>query len=423
MHLPTKVKISLAVVGVRLRVGLLLALHEAATLTTRVLVANLVDLKSVITAVEHDDEVTGLIIRLGGDELSVEAEHVHILLEHLLHVDLGGLGLQGEDGAKRVLRRAVTVVGRDLGLGHDWHGLRKLDGVLLDTHVVTVPSLSEVITVVDEALATIDDDLVAADEVSGTVVLLALEAHAGAVSKNGGLGESLLLKEHREGETARVLGVDLLDLNLTVRKVVVEDVELVTTVVGAVLPKDVEGQNLAVVVEEGLESLVRATTLKLHLDVLLDLSLIRRSLLVVNHGASVSEVVIGLALRSVQGAALVLVETSREVIAVNNSEDTLVHVQVAAQVEISPGVVSGLIIGERKLVSLEEDALGDTRVLNARLDDVKGVVIKVIEDDALADAEVFVGVFDDGLLEESVELEDLQLKRKMLASRVHFDVN
>jgi hypothetical protein len=76
-------------------VVVLLALHELTTNATRVLVADLVDLDGVVTAVEGDDETTRLIIRLGGDELRLESQNVHILLEHLLHVDLRRLGLQG----------------------------------------------------------------------------------------------------------------------------------------------------------------------------------------------------------------------------------------------------------------------------------------------------------------------------------------
>ena len=153
-------------------------------------------------------------------------------------------------------------------------------------------------------------------------------------------------------------------------------------------------------------------------NVLFDFSLIRRGLLEVDHGASVSEVVLGKRLRRVERAALILIEASREVVAVNNSEDALVHVQVLSDIEVLPGVVLGLVLGERQLVSLEEDALRDTGVLDARLNDVQSVIIKIVVDDALADAEVLVGVLDDGLLEVSVELEDLQFQIHMSAYQV-----
>lgn len=90
-------EVTLAVVVVRNWVALLLALHEATTNSARVLVAHLVDLHSVVTAVEGDDEGAGLIIRLGGDELGVEAHDVHVLFEHLLHVEFWWLGLEGNN--------------------------------------------------------------------------------------------------------------------------------------------------------------------------------------------------------------------------------------------------------------------------------------------------------------------------------------
>ena len=183
-----------------------------------------------------------------------------------------------------------------------------------------------------------------------------------------------------------------------------------------ILPKDVEGEHLTVVVEERLKSLVGAATLEADLNVLLDLSLIRGSLLIVDHGTGVSEVVLGKGLSGVEGAALVGIEASGEVIAVDNSEDTLVHVQVLSNVEVPPGIVLGLVLRERKLVSLEEDALRNTSVLNAGLNDVKSVIIKIVVDDAFADTEVFVGVLDDGLLEVSVELEHLQFQKQIVSA-------
>jgi hypothetical protein len=87
---------------------LLLALHEAATNTSRVLVTDFVDLNGVVTAVERDDEGTGLIIGFSADELGVESEDVHVLLEHLLHVILWWLRLQGNNRGHWVLRGTVA---------------------------------------------------------------------------------------------------------------------------------------------------------------------------------------------------------------------------------------------------------------------------------------------------------------------------
>ena len=93
----TKGEIFFSVVVTSFGVHLFLALHETTSNTSGVLVANLIDLDSVITAVEGDDEVTGLIIGLGADQFGVKSEHVHVLFEHLLHVNLGGLRSQRVD--------------------------------------------------------------------------------------------------------------------------------------------------------------------------------------------------------------------------------------------------------------------------------------------------------------------------------------
>ena len=98
-----KSEIAFSVIVTSLWIDLFLALHEAASNTARVLVANLVDLDSVVSAEERDHEVTGLIIRLSADQFSIKSEHVHVLFEHFFHVNLGGLRSQRVNRAKGVL--------------------------------------------------------------------------------------------------------------------------------------------------------------------------------------------------------------------------------------------------------------------------------------------------------------------------------
>ena len=93
----TKSEILFSVVVTSFGVDLFLALHETTTNTARVLVTNLIDLDGVITTVERDDEVSGLIIGLSADQFGVKSEDVHVLFEHLLHVNLGGFRSQGID--------------------------------------------------------------------------------------------------------------------------------------------------------------------------------------------------------------------------------------------------------------------------------------------------------------------------------------
>ena len=58
-------------------------------------------------------------------------------------------------------------------------------------------------------------------------------------------------------------------------------------------------------------------------------------------------------------------------------------------------------------MSLQKDSLWHSRVLNSWLDDVDGVIVKVVVDDAFSDSVVFVWVFNNWFLEVSVEAENL----------------
>ena len=61
-------------------------------------------------------------------------------------------------------------------------------------------------------------------------------------------------------------------------------------------------------------------------------------------------------------------------------------------------------------MSLQENTLGNTTILHLVFDNVDSVIIQVIIDYAFSDSIVFVGVFNYGLLEVSLELEDLFMK-------------
>jgi hypothetical protein len=229
------------------------------------------------------------------------------------------------------------------------------------------------------------------------------------VSKDWGLSELLLLEEHWEWETAGVLGVDLLHLDSTVGEEVVQDVVLVTTIVGSVLPKDVEAENLSVVIEEALEGFVGSATLEKHLNVVLHLGLVWGSLFVVDHQSGLGEEILWIAFGSVECKSLVSEETSGEFIAVDDSEHSCVNIEVHANVEVLPDVVLGWVRWVWQLVSLHEDTLWNSGVLNSWLNDVDGVIIKVVVDGALSKSVVLIGVFNDWFLEVSIEAKDLSV--------------
>ena len=58
-------------------------------------------------------------------------------------------------------------------------------------------------------------------------------------------------------------------------------------------------------------------------------------------------------------------------------------------------------------MSLEEDTLWDTRILDSWLNDVESIIIQVEVDDAFSHTVVFVLVLNDWLKEVTFEVEDL----------------
>lgn len=272
-----------------------------------------------------------------------------------------------------------------------------------DTHVVGVPGLGELITVIDEAFSSVNDDLVSTKQVGWSVVFLFLERHTWAMGEYWCLGKLLFLQKHWEWESSRVLGIDFFDLDSSVGKEVVENVVFITTIVGSILPEDMEAKNFSIVVEEALKGFVWSSTLKLDFDVVFHLSLIWRGLLEVDHFSSMGEKILWVCLWGTKGNSLIGKESSSEIIAVNDSENSLVDIKVGTDVEITPEVVLGLVFWVWELVSLQEDTLWDSGVLNSWLNDVDGVIVEVVVDDALSNSVVLVGIFNNWLLEIAVE--------------------
>ena len=64
-------------------------------------------------------------------------------------------------------------------------------------------------------------------------------------------------------------------------------------------------------------------------------------------------------------------------------------------------------------MSLEENSLRDSRVLNLWLNDMEGIIIQIEVDDALSDTVVLVLVLNNWLEEVAFEVEDLKSKRVM----------
>ena len=135
-------------------------------------------------------------------------------------------------------------------VSHVGSSLSKLQWLLINAHVLTVPLLGKVVTVVDQALSAVDLHLLSTEQVRWSIVLLILQRHAWAMGQDWSLGELLLFQKHWERETAGVLGIDLFHLNSAIGQEVVEDVVFVTAIISSVLPQDIEAQNFSIVIQE-----------------------------------------------------------------------------------------------------------------------------------------------------------------------------
>jgi len=412
----TDEEVLLRVVGLGNGREMFLLLHEFTSHTSRVFVTDFVNLDGIISTEEGDNELTGFIIRLSRDEFGVESEDVHVLLEHLLHVDLGGLSSEVEDTVHGVFLSSVSSVRGDSLVDKVRSGLAEGLGVLGDSHVALVPFLSEGITVVDSANSSVDFEVNSTHKVLRQVEFFFSERHAGAVSENRLLGELLSLEEHREGVASRVLLGDLLNLARVVGEEVVKGIVLNTTVVGLVIPEDGEGEDLSVVLEERVEVSVGTATTKSDFIVVLHLTCIWRILFEVNHSASLLVRIIGKAFGVTESDTFVSVEGLGEFITVVNAEDSGVNIKVHRHVKVRPGVALRRASVFGYLVSLKEDTLGESSVLLSVLNDVDGVVIKVVHHSALVDSEVLLSRFNNGLLEVAAESQDLSIVLKPLGS-------
>jgi hypothetical protein len=60
-------------------------------------------------------------------------------------------------------------------------------------------------------------------------------------------------------------------------------------------------------------------------------------------------------------------------------------------------------------MSLKENTLWDTRVLNSWLENMNGIVIKIVVQNTFSDSEVFVTILNNWFLEITVESQDLSV--------------
>jgi len=147
----------------------------------------------------------------------------------------------------------------------------------------------------------------------------------------------------------------------------------------------------------------------LNFDVVLKLGLVWWCLLEVNHGSGMREKIFWITFRWTEVETFIGIESSGEIIAIDNSEISLINIKVESNVEVFPGVELGWVFWEWQLVSLQEIALWDSRVLDLWFEDLNGVVVQEIVDLAFSGSEVFIWVFNNWLNEKGFEYELLSI--------------
>lgn len=119
--------------------------------------------------------------------------------------------------------------------------------MLLDAQVLTVPLSCEVIAIIDEAYARMNPDLIARDQVFGTIVFFFFQGHSWIVREDRLLGELVAVEEQWERVLARVLLSDLLDLDGIISQEEVQDEVVDGTLYSLVVPEHLEAEDLPVV--------------------------------------------------------------------------------------------------------------------------------------------------------------------------------
>lgn len=106
---------------------------------------------------------------------------------------------------------------------------------------------------------------------------------------------------------------------------------------------------------------------------------------------------------------MILIELTSEVIAVHDSENSAIHIEVLTNIDVSPVVDLAWNVWMRDFVSLKKNSLWDSRVFYSWLSDVQSVVIQVVVNQVLSDPVVLRGILDNRLLEVSIETKDLHV--------------
>lgn len=288
-----------------------------------------------------------------------------------------------------------------------WARFLEGDRIHLDTKHFLVPFTSEVIAVINQAIAIVDVNSLSNCQVLRLIVLFSAERHAWIVGEKWLLSELLSLKEHGEWDLSIICLIDFLDFHRLIRQEEVQDVVFIASIVRVVLPQDVERQHASIILQETIQVFVGSATLKHNFDIVLVLSKIGRVLLHGDHCACLHKWIIRILLRCIQCNALISVVSLREIISIYYSKYSAIDIQVDSDVKVFPIVCLWLLSRDKCLVSLKKDALRNTAVLYAVLKDVQSVIVQVVVHCALPHTVVLIWVLHYWLLKVCTESQNL----------------
>ena len=285
--------------------------------------------------------------------------------------------------------------------------------------VLDVPSLGEVVRVVQVKVAVVNLDVLTDDEVLVSVRGRALRGAEG-VNFQGLVGERLAPEEHGEGIAAAVGLRHLEDLHGIVCEVVVHDERpLLAVQSAAIVPHGEEPEHLSVVGEKLLEliggervgRLARGGLDVSGEDIVAGRGRVRvgARVLLERRPVSVDGIIRVRAVRGhlqAQGAGEVL---AGERVAGDDEEGASVHGARATDGYVRGAEHAALVVLGHP-VALEEDALGDAAVRLPGLLHVNRLVLEVHVDGALAHAVVLHRALGHGLLEVAVPAKHLASK-------------
>lgn len=210
------------------------------SLDTRVSFGKKVDLNSIITAEEAENELSIIVFVILAQEASLKPQDELVLVEHLIQILLGGLWLKHVAVLERILEGSISIVRGYWVIELVCCPLGQFNGLLSYSELLLEVSLGESITIEDEAVLVVDLDSLSANKFPGGVVLFLPESHTWVMGKERLFRDLASAQKVRVGISSRILFSDFFNLDGVISQEVVHFVEVDTSAKSSIVPHDIE---------------------------------------------------------------------------------------------------------------------------------------------------------------------------------------